>query len=183
MLRSLGSGSEPSTSSSGRAPHRPRVQTAEPHPKFPQTQSAHPKVLSVPGGSEGVGCSGRAITGPDPLTFPSSNDPFRQQPQKRQQYETQDGGDQDEDTLVFHPRRSTRVLVGASEQGRSGKRKERSGTEGDLRQHPKGQLLKAVHRFVPWITEFSPHPPLPQPHPCHKRACLWSQETWIKFQV
>lgn len=47
-------------------------------------------------------------------SFPSLNDPFCQQPQKRQEYETQDGGDQDEDTLVFHPRRSARALVGGS---------------------------------------------------------------------
>lgn len=84
--------------------------------------------------------------------------------------------------MVFHPRRSTRGLVGAAEQGRSGKRKERSGTEGDLRQHPKGQLLKAVHRFVPWIAEFSPHPPSPNPTPVTKGPVYGVRKPGLNFK-
>ena len=60
---------------------------------------------------------------PDPLTFPPLNDPLRHQPQKCQQDETQDGGGQDVEALIFHPRHRAWAVVECSEEGRRGREK------------------------------------------------------------
>lgn len=68
-----------------------------------------------------------SLTQPEQLTFPSLNDPFRHQPQKCQQDESQDGGNQDVKSLVFHP--GSWDMVEGSKEGRR-ERKEEEVSEG-----------------------------------------------------
>lgn len=75
-----------------------------------------------------------SLTQPEPLTFPPLNDPFHHQPQKCQQDETQDGGNQDVKSLVFHPGRWD--MVEGSEDERRDRKEEEVLREGGLRKHP-----------------------------------------------
>lgn len=105
---------------------RCRPSTSRVHPAGPPrtgavdiARGARPPAHARPPGQGRLGGVQRAhprgqSADPPGESFPSLNDPFHQQPQKRQEYETQDGGDQDEDTLVFHPRHSAGASVGGS---------------------------------------------------------------------
>lgn len=107
---------------------RPHFQVIHPHPWFPEPQAAPLKLPGFPGIQQG------GVLRAQPLTLLPLNDPGHQHPQKCQQDEAQEDGDQELKPLVFPWGRW--AVVGGSEGGQERQRGERAvREEGGLRKH------------------------------------------------